>query len=199
MEENVEANGCMWKAYLIDPKHPEVNEFICKIEPEIKTILEKASEMVLKDRFEDALAYLKKGSDKNKNDFEMNLMRVYILRKQRKFKEAIFDLESMQSYLSKLHPNAVSQDEIKRRRERISENFALLYNDMAAYLFEQKDYKDASMLFLEAKKFKIDDPGILCNIGDCALVQCCHSRNWENSTKPKSGTKKLVLLPARRK
>ena len=175
----------MWQAYLIDPRHPEVSEFIRKVEPEIKQDLEKASEMVLKEKYDQALAYLKKGSDKNKNDFEINLTRVYIFRKQKKFKDAIFDLEAMQSYLSKLHPAALSPEEQKRRKERIAENFALLYNDMAAYLFEQKDYKDASMLFLEAKKFKIDDPGILCNIGDCAMVACFHPET--RRTEPSSG------------
>ena len=170
MEETVEANECMWKAYLIDPKHPEVFEFIRKVQPEIKLDLEKASEMMLKEKYDQALAYLRKGSDKNKNDFEINLMRSYIMRKQQKFKDAISELESMSSYLSSLHSQALSLEDMKLREGRIAESFALLYNDMAAYLFDKKDYKDASMLFMEAKKFKINDPGILCNIGDCALV-----------------------------
>lgn len=166
----------MWEAYLIDPKHPEVCEFILKVEPLIKVEVEKASDMILKEQFDQALAYLKRGSDKNKNDFNINIMRSFVLRKQKMFNDAIFELESMENYLSKLHPQALPADEIQKRRSRISENFALLYNDMAAYLFEQKDYKDASLLFKQAKKFKINDPGILCNIGDCALVLYCYKK-----------------------
>ncbi len=97
-------------------------------------------------------------------------MKSYIHRKQKRFKETIVDLESMQHYQQQLHPQALTHDERDSRMKRIHLNYALLYNDMAAYLYEQKEYKDAVLLFQEAKKFRIDDPGILCNIGDCALV-----------------------------
>lgn len=160
----------MWQAYLIDPNHPEVCEFVRQLEPSIKNDLEQASSLVLKEQYEQALVFLKKGLDKHKNDHELNLLKAYILRKQKKFSDTIYILERMEEYLSKLHPAALPASEVVNRKKKISDNFALLYNDMAAYLFDQKDYKDASLLFMQAKKFKIDDPGILCNIGDCALV-----------------------------
>jgi pentatricopeptide repeat protein len=77
----------------------------------------------------------------------------------------------MTVYLNQLHPQALTTAERKLRTDKINENYALLYNDIATCLFSQKDYSDAAKLFHEARKFKIDDIGILSNIGDCALVR----------------------------
>lgn len=167
----MQGNTSMWQAYLIDPNHAEICEFVRQVEPSIKKDLEQASTMVLKEQYEQASVHLKKGLDKHKNHYELNLLKAFLLRKQKKFSDTIYILERMDEYLTKLHPSALPADEMARRKSKISDNFALLYNDMAAYLFEQHDYKDASMLFLQAKKFKINDAGILCNIGDCALVK----------------------------
>lgn len=170
MDQHVEGNDFMWQAYMIDPKHPEVCEFIKAVEPAIEKDIQQASELLLKDSLDQALAYLKRGAEKNKNHFQINLMKCYIHRLQKKFTETIHDLESMTTHLQKLPAEALSAEEKASRSVKINENYALLYNDIAQYLYQQKEYKDAVKIFQEAKKFKIDDVGILCNIGDCALV-----------------------------
>lgn len=171
MEQSVEGNDYMWQAYMIDPKHPEVCEFIRAVEPAVEKDIQQASELLLKDNLDQALAYLKRGAEKNKNDFQINLMKCYIHRLQKKFTETIHDLETMSAHLQKLPTEALTKAERELRTKKINESYALLYNDIAQYLFQQKEYKDAVKIFQEAKKFKIDDVGILCNIGDCALVE----------------------------
>lgn len=75
----------------------------------------------------------------------------------------------MLTYMKQIHPEAIPAEEKERRTGKINQSMSLMYNDMATYLFEQKEYKDAIVLFQQAKSFNIKDIGILLNIGDCAI------------------------------
>lgn len=61
MEDLIQGNSHMWQAYLLDPKHPEVCEFIKRVQPQIKADLEAAAKYLLLDSFDHALSHLNKG------------------------------------------------------------------------------------------------------------------------------------------
>lgn len=110
-------------------------------------------------------------------------MIVFILRKKKNYADAIALLQSMIAYLDNLHPNALQQNERQDRVRKIHENFALLYNDSATELFEQKEFGEALKIFKEALRFKPDDHGIVSNIGDCYLVAPSDARSSRCSRK----------------
>lgn len=169
LEQEIEGNDFMWRAYLLDPHHQDVNEFVKKVRPEIQIEFEKASELLLRENYEQALVHLKRGLDKNKNDFELNLVKAFILRKQQYFKDTIVHLESMKLYLGTLPRAALSLDEQKERTQKLDLNFGLVYNDMGVYLFQKGEFADARTVFEEAKRFRFNDPGVVSNIGDCHM------------------------------
>ena len=57
----MDGNECLWRAYLINPKHPEVAEFLSQITPQIELDVNMASELVMREQYEAAQTYLKKG------------------------------------------------------------------------------------------------------------------------------------------
>lgn len=115
-------------------------------------------------------------------------MIVFVLRKKKNYADAIALLQNMIAYLDQLHPKALQSKERQDRVRKIHENFALLYNDSATELFEQKEFDEALKIFKEALRFKPNDHGILSNIGDCYLVGSTHGRSCLCSTRPLSLT-----------
>ena len=97
-------------------------------------------------------------------------MKCYVLRKQKKYSDAISLLQNMISYIEQLHQKALTQKEKESRIVKINDNFSLIYNDSAIELYEQKEYKGALDLFQKSLSMKPDDYGITANIGDCYLV-----------------------------
>lgn len=57
----MEGNDSMWKAYLIEPSHPEVSEFIKQVHPAIQADIHKASELVVKEQYDQAMSHIKRG------------------------------------------------------------------------------------------------------------------------------------------
>lgn len=60
MEDTIEGNDTMWKAYLIDPQHPELCEFIKRVEPLIKEDIDRSTEHILRGNLDQAWSFLKK-------------------------------------------------------------------------------------------------------------------------------------------
>lgn len=60
-EKQVEGNKFMWEAFMIDPKHDEVKEFLEFVQPKIDDVMDKASKDILSGKYMESLTHLKLG------------------------------------------------------------------------------------------------------------------------------------------
>ena len=146
-----------WKAFEINPDHAEVKEFLKMVKEKIKKLYDQAIKYFWQNDYEKTIYFVNKGMEIEPKSVRLLLLRSLIYRKNKKFDQALKDIETASLSLKEF-PDL--EDEIKR-------NLAVTYNEMGIQMMSKEDYKNALSLFDEALKFKANDWGIIANKGDC--------------------------------
>jgi len=146
-----------WKAFEINPEHAEVKEFLKMVKEKIKKLYDQAIKYFWQNDYEKTIYFVNKGMEIEPKSVRLLLLRSLIYRKNKKFDQALKDIETA----------SLSLKEFPDLEEEIKKNLAVTYNEMGIQMMSRDDYKNAISLFDEALKFKANDWGIVANKGDC--------------------------------
>jgi len=153
--KNQEGNKLFWTAYDIDPKNPEVLEFLAIMRPKANEYYEKASKLFICGEYLEALAAIKKGLDLYHDHSKLLLLQASILRLQGEYEKA---MDSLELAAKNMVAEGIESD--------VNTQIGLTYNDMGKMLFSKQKYDGAVTVFTEAEKYLPKDPGIQINRGD---------------------------------
>lgn len=137
LNKDSEGNLDYWKAHHLDKDHPEVQEFLRFVIPQVERIIKDTKFLVVQNATEKCLLNIKKGLELYPNNVDILLIKSYIHRQAGEYDQALRDLD-------------ICLKEGKDDQQNIYHQIALTYNEMAQILFQKHKYEDSLTLFQEA-------------------------------------------------
>lgn len=146
-----------WKAYNLNPEHPEVKRFSSIKLKKMKECLIKANDNILKNKIEMGLLWTTKALNYYPNHPKALLLRSSIYRKLNRIDEALIDLNSAAFYMN-----------IGNNKEKVIKRICETYNEIALFLMN-KDPHESHRMLKEALKLEENSLETNFNFGLCLL------------------------------